>query len=65
LNSGNINLKHYHKYFKNQLHLAPSTDQKMAFMTLQNGFGNIDQATGNESGVENYQELGCVGFYGI
>jgi hypothetical protein len=37
----------------------------MAFMTLQNGFGNIDQATGNESGVENYQELGCVGFYGI
>ena len=47
------------------MHLAPSTDQRMAFMTNQEGFGNQDHSTGLDSGVENYQELGCVGFYGI
>lgn len=64
-NQANINLKHYQKYFKHQMHLAPSTDQRMAFMTMQEGFGNRDKSTGIDTGVENYQELGCVGFYGI
>jgi hypothetical protein len=47
------------------MHLAPSTDSRMIHMTLQTGFVGEEKSTGLEQGIENYQDLGCVGFYGI
>lgn len=32
-NQDNINLKNYEKYFEHQMHIAPSTDQRLGFMT--------------------------------
>ena len=46
------------------MHLAPSTDKRMAFMTVQDGFGEEDTRL-YDKGTELYKELGCVGFYGI
>lgn len=34
-------------------------------MTVQAGFGETDRLTGLDKGTEHYQELGCIGFYGI
>lgn len=64
-NLKNMNLKHYQRYFKNQMHLAPSTDSRLIHMTLQTGFVGEEKSTGIDQGIENYQDLGCVGFYGI
>lgn len=56
----------------NQMHLAPSTDSKMNTM-LNSPFGGVSADLGSSDstqdhdkvGVENFQELGSVGFYGI
>ena len=52
------------------MHLAPSTDSKINTM-VNSPHGGVNDLVSPESsqidkvGVDNYQELGCVGFYGI
>ena len=62
-NQHNIDLKHYERYFKDQLHLAPSTDRRsiriMNQMTLVSGNAAENDKMYHDS------ELGCAGFYGI
>ena len=60
-NQSNINLKNYHRYFTSQLHLAPSTDNNAKLIMNQ----LKQKEEGNYRIAENYQELGCIGFYGV
>lgn len=62
-NQHNIDLNNYERYFKDQLHLAPSTDRRsiriMNQMTLASG------NTAQNDKMYHDSELGCAGFYGI
>ena len=60
-NQSNINLKNYHRYFHSQLHLAPSTDVNSKLIMAQ----HKQKQEGNYRIAENFQELGCIGFYGV
>ena len=68
LNSDSINKRHYHRYFKHQMHMAPSTDQRMALIAEHQGFDSTISPSKRDKAfleLEQAQELFSVGFYGI
>lgn len=62
-NQPNIDLKHYERYFKDQLHLAPSTDRRAIRMMSQ--MTSVSGSAVQNDKMYNDAELGCAGFYGI
>ena len=62
-NQHNIDLKHYERYFKDQLHLAPSTDRRS--IRIMNQMTLVSGNTAENDKMYHDSELGCAGFYGI
>lgn len=61
-NQKNLNLNNYHRLLGNQSHLTPSTDvQSTELITQVIASDKEDE----KSLTQLYQDLGCVGFYGI